>query len=161
MSCKGFIENFATKVVEYSSKCHSCSTRRRLCKNFDDEYDHLDDEILKKRIHSCNLTFCDKYNRDMALTFLHGLIQIPESKDCVRSFVEFMEHNDVKLDFEPHLKCFEEFLPNYLVAVCSFNETYVWLYDDVYDYYKNREHGDPDSWYMLKVLYFKDWLLSF
>lgn len=148
-------------MVEYSSGCHSCSTRRRLCKNFDDEYDHLDDEILETTLRACYLSFCDKYNRDVALTFLHGLIQKRESKDYVRAFVYFMENSNVNFDVKSHLKCFDEFLPNYLLVVCSFNGTYVSLYDNVYDYYENRDHSDPEQWYSFKVLYFKDWLRSF
>jgi hypothetical protein len=162
--CESFIESFTRKVITYSSNCQSCESRRRLCKNFGEEYNHLEDDVLKDFLEGNHEFLSIKELRNVCLTFVHNL-KTKESitKKDIYQFVFFVEdsfhRNELSNVFKDHLECFE--IPHFLIVVTNFNETYVSVYDNVYDYYKNRDHGDPGSWYEFKRLYFKDWIRSF
>lgn len=162
MACKLFIENFVDKVIEKSSHCHSCENRRRTCKKFTNEYNHLTDEVLDDIINSDYYATTETW-KNVVLTFLHNCAgkKAPYTKESVREFVAFMERNSSPYITEPldwHPECCADALPSYLVVVTTFNYSYVYLFDNVYDYYENRPTYDPETYYVFKTLYFRKWL---
>ena len=87
MACKNFINSFVEKVLE-NNGCCSCNSRRKLCKNFNDEYNHLTDEIMKDYIKwDYEGPYYDPKDRDFILTFLHNLVKKPVSKTELENII--------------------------------------------------------------------------
>lgn len=165
MACKLFMKDFTEKVINLSSNCHSCEERRRLCNNIDNEYHHLKKTESSFKEWNEYAWTDGEYMTDKALTWLHNLKvrQKPVSKNEVENLVLAIGEN---MDWSPrqakrwkaHWECFEAYIPKFLIVIATFNERYVWVYDNVYDYYDNREHIDPRKYYSFKLLFFNDWI---
>lgn len=163
MACKLFIEKFGKRVIAESLQCHSCQNRRRLCKKFSAEYNHLADDVLSEILIQ---EYCSASQvRDVLLTFLHNCVDKhvrgeEYSKNDVHAFVSLMEEHGYKLESPSnwHPECCKEALPNYLMVVAKWNQTSVFIYDNVYDYYSNRPNLNPEFYRVFKTLYFDKWL---
>jgi hypothetical protein len=146
--------------------CHSCKSRKQLCKNPKSEYTHLTDKHLEDVLNMYDGYASSNFSsardaRNVLLSFLHNTNRKKYTRSDVEKLVIFME-NSAFTPIDDHLDCFGDQLNHFLILVRSFNETFVDVYENVYSYYKDEcwtEFSDR-NWYDVRRLYFRKWLES-
>jgi len=150
--CNRFIEDFAEKVIEKSVFCESCNNRRKNCKQLDDEYNHMNKELLLNILHGD--TMCDmpkRIRKDIVLSFLHN-------KMFTKKNLEMFIYNIVdspKIKVKKH-NCFS--IPFYIIVLdYDIHQTSVRVYNNLEEYYKTLE-DDVNYVKERSVLSLKEWL---
>jgi len=121
--CDRFLNSFVDKVIEKSC-CESCKNRRNLCKNLDDEYNHLDRKTIKEIIRYDH-DIPEKLYKDLILSFLHN--QMFQTKYLLL-FINYVEQRYLKPKLKRH-NCFD--IPNCIVFIGYDN--YIEIYDTLED----------------------------
>jgi hypothetical protein len=165
--CKGLVEDIVTRILKEPSGCCSCDARKKLCKNFAADYTHFKHDV-------CILSLLEDFNffspyasmyPDLVLTYIHNCNVRKPSKEDIETFIQdvqwFVRWNDLTLI--NHADCLNDNVPNYLICIDEDPDIIqVFVYDDVWDYYKNRTHSE--FWFEsngIKRMYFRDWIKSF
>ena len=165
--CNGFVKDVVERILKEPSGCYSCDTRKRLCKNFAASYTHFGEDVdvwslvTDFEFLRCNETIYP----NIVLTYIHNFNKTIPTKKDLKFFIKYVQwfvrmHG---LSLSKHAACLNDNVPNYLICISdSPRNIRVGVYDDVWDYYKNRTHTESefDSSH-IERMYFRDWIKSF
>jgi hypothetical protein len=165
--CKGFVKDVVERILKEPSGCCSCDTRKRLCKNFAADYTHFGEDVDVWTLVT-DFEFL-KYHETMypniVLTYLHNWNKIVPTKEDLQHFITYVQwfvrmHG---LSLSDHMACLNDNVPNYLICISNSPRSIcVKVYDDVWDYYKNRTHSEFEfESGDIERMYFRDWIKSF
>lgn len=99
--CQRFINDFVEKVIEKSKCCSSCDTRKKVCKNYNDEYIHLEIEHTTKGFYHLPKEIWG----NVLITTLHTMKDIGMVNDFIDMLHRAITHKDVMKKLLNHVDC--------------------------------------------------------